>query len=600
MNQNRQYGSVLPSFKIPAINFKEKKLIYPPLFSLVVVIALNAYLFSFNHKIYPGVKVASISLSGLTPEASYLLLEQASQGLNTLTLDNGQKIPLTDLGIEYDLKATVDEAYLRGREDNPLLSLRNNFLNLTTGVDLPVVLKVDQIKLDQALKTLAKSIDQPATDASITLNKGVIAVSSSHEGMVLDQTWVKNQILESLRHLQKNNIVLIKRKVEPKVTEAQAQKAKTETEQILSAPVKVKFNDKTWVIQNDQALKLLSFEATSSATPQGSSPYELKVSISSEGIASFVSNLAKEINQPGTDARIEYTNGQITSLVPEQEGRQVDLIEARRRIEVALRSNNKLVDLPVSVTKPAVTLAVINNLGIRDLLGSGKSRFAGSGADRIYNLSLSSQKLHGVLVPSGETFSMYKAVGDVESYTGYREAYIIIDGQTKVGVGGGVCQVSTTLFRAILNAGLPIEERHPHAYRVGYYEQDNPAGIDASVYFPTSDFKFKNDTAGYVLIQRKLDLATSTLTFEIYGQSDGRKATISRPIVSNFVKPPAPAYREDATLAKGTTKQIDFEAWGANSIFERTITKADGTSTSEKFYTHYQPWQAVYLLGTKE
>src|SRR5205085_743367 len=129
----------------------------------------------------------------------------------------------------------------------------------------------------------------------------------------------------------------------------------------------------------------------------------------------------------------------------------------------------------------------------------------------------------GVLIAPGQVFSFSKAIGEVSSFTGYKQAYVIENGKTVLGDGGGVCQVSTTLFRAALNAGLPIVERHPHAYRVQYYEEDSGPGIDAAVYVPSVDLKFKNDTGHHILIQAYADVENLRLTFDLYGANDGRE-----------------------------------------------------------------------------
>ena len=239
-------------------------------------------------------------------------------------------------------------------------------------------------------------------------------------------------------------------------------------------------------------------------------------------------------------------------------------------------------------------------MGIKELIGVGTSLFQHSIESRIYNVNLAASRINGILVAPGEVFSFAKAVGDVSSLTGYKQAYIIENGKTVLGDGGGVCQVSTTLFRAALNSGLPIAERHPHAYRVQYYEQDSPPGIDATVYVPSIDLKFKNDTEHHILIQSIVDLNELRLTFMIYGTNDGRISEIGTPVITSQSPAPEPKYQDDPTLPKGVVKQVDFAAAGANVYFTRTVTKDGEVIISDKFSSNYRPWQAVYLRGTKE
>ena len=206
--------------------------------------------------------------------------------------------------------------------------------------------------------------------------------------------------------------------------------------------------------------------------------------------------------------------------------------------------------------------------------------------------------MNGTLVAPGEEFSFVKSVGDITRTTGYQTAYIISQGRTVLGDGGGVCQVSTTTFRASLDAGLPITERKAHSYRVGYYEQDSPPGIDATVFYPTADLKFLNDTGNYILIQEEVDTKKMSMKVSIYGTSDGRKSSVSKPRISNQSSPPASMYVDDPTLPAGTTKQIDWSAFGAKVAFDYKVER-NGESIYEKtFVSNYQPWQAVYLRGT--
>jgi vancomycin resistance protein YoaR len=188
----------------------------------------------------------------------------------------------------------------------------------------------------------------------------------------------------------------------------------------------------------------------------------------------------------------------------------------------------------------------------------------------------------------------------VSANTGYQQAYIIQNGRTVLGDGGGVCQVSTTLFRAALNTGLPIVERTAHAYRVGYYEQDSAAGLDATVYSPTVDLKIKNDTPGYILIQTIVDPDSMHLTFNLYGKKDGRVAEVSKPIVYDQTPAPPPRNEDDPTMKKGTTKQVDFAAAGAKAKFSYKVTRSGATLIAQDFYSSYRPWQAVYLVGTAD
>ena len=316
--------------------------------------------------------------------------------------------------------------------------------------------------------------------------------------------------------------------------------------------------------------------------------------------------LVEKVEKDPVNAVFKFETGRVKEFTPSENGRKVDDEELDKIIRekiVNLISNTKhqtiKINIPIKTIEPEITTEKANDLGIKELIGVGRSRFGHSIPSRIYNVNLASSRISGVLVAPGETFSFDKTLGDISSFTGYKQAYIISGGRTILGDGGGVCQVSTTFFRAVLNAGLPIVERHAHAYRVGYYEQDSPPGIDATIYVPTVDFKFKNDTEHYILIQREIDLKNLTLAFYLYGTKDGREVTITKPVILSQSPPPEPLYQDDPNLPVGEIQQIDYAAWGAKVYFTRTVKQNGKTIIDEKFSSNYQPWRAVYLKGTK-
>jgi vancomycin resistance protein YoaR len=199
---------------------------------------------------------------------------------------------------------------------------------------------------------------------------------------------------------------------------------------------------------------------------------------------------------------------------------------------------------------------------------------------------------------------MGETMGDVSLESGFAEALIIYGGRTIKGVGGGVCQVSTTLFRGVFNAGFPIVERNPHAYRVSYYEMiasgavdSNLAGLDATVYFPLVDFKFKNDSPYWILMETYVNESGRSLTWKFYSTKDGRSVTWETTGPTNVVPAPPPLYEENPELKKNQMKQIDYAANGADITVTRTVMKDGAVYFQDQITTHYQPWQAVCEYG---
>lgn len=299
--------------------------------------------------------------------------------------------------------------------------------------------------------------------------------------------------------------------------------------------------------------------------------------------------------------------GKVTSFRPSSDGQEVDtktainkLISLIPQILNQNKTQNIIIVVPLKIVKPKISTNDANKFGIKELIGSGTSLFHHSIPGRIYNINLGSGKLNGVLIKPDEIFSFDNTIGDISEETGYKKAYTIQNGRTVLGDGGGVCQISTTLFRAVLNAGLPILERHAHAYRVSYYEAEDPPGFDATVFAPYVDFKFKNDTGNYILVQTIIDPVAQRLSFFLYGTYDGRIVNISKPTVSKLIPPPPDEYQDDPTLPKGTIQQVDFAAYGAHASFTREVTRDGKVLLADNFLSDYQPWQAIFLRGTKE
>ncbi len=322
-------------------------------------------------------------------------------------------------------------------------------------------------------------------------------------------------------------------------------------------------------------------------------------------IDSTLNEIASQVDVPATDALFQFQNGRVSSFRPSADGRSLNKDEATTRLSQAFTAaaatgqQRITILMPIDMVKPAVATDQVNTFGVKELIGTGYSEFAGSIAGRIHNVALAAGRLNGILIKPGETFSFNDAVGDISAATGYQSAYIIKNGRTVLGDGGGVCQVSTTLFRAALSAGLPIVERHAHDYRVHYYEEAGfKPGLDATVYGPTYDLKFINDTATYILIQARTDVTNLSLTFDLYGTGDGRTAQILNQKLWGVTQPPPDLYQDDPTLAKGEVKQVDFSAWGAKASFDYLVTRGAQVLQNTTFVSNYRPWQAVFLKGT--
>ncbi len=335
--------------------------------------------------------------------------------------------------------------------------------------------------------------------------------------------------------------------------------------------------------------------------------YPASYTFSEEKLQKALGEVDEKIYIEPKNALFSVEGNRVTAFQESSDGRAIEygkLSEQIKSVLPQMTQNTNEDDysfvVPIITTEPEVTTEEANDLGIVEVVGQGKSYFQGSILNRIHNVSLAASRVNGILVAPGETFSFNKNLGDVSRYTGYKEAYVISGGRTVLGDGGGVCQVSTTLFRAVLNSGLPIAERHAHSYRVGYYEQNSPLGMDATVFVPSVDFQFVNDTGHYILIQSFVDPTEQSLTFTIYGKGDGRKVEVSEPVITSTSPAPETLYEDDPNLPKGTEQQVDFAAPGATVVFSRKVTKDGKLEIDEDFRSVYSPWRAVIKRGTKE
>lgn len=321
------------------------------------------------------------------------------------------------------------------------------------------------------------------------------------------------------------------------------------------------------------------------------------------------------IETPPIEPVLTYdpTTLKVTTFTPPREGRTIDMpaLEAKMNEhittvtqqseltpvekKVAKQTN---ISIPLKLAPPQNSLGSLNSLGITERIGFGESYYAHSIPNRIHNVAITTERINTVIVRPGEEFSFNKTVGDVSAATGYRSAYVIKNGQTSLGDGGGVCQVSTTLFRSVLNAGLTVTKRLPHSYRVSYYELDSKPGVDATVYSGETDFRFINDTDHHILVHAQADSKKLYMYVELYGTSDGRSAEIVDHKTWNYRAPLATQYISDPTLPPGKLVQVDWSAAGIDASFKNVIKNKDGTIIREDTYvSKYRPWAAKYLKG---
>ncbi|WP_457637332.1 VanW family protein [Oceanithermus sp.] len=277
----------------------------------------------------------------------------------------------------------------------------------------------------------------------------------------------------------------------------------------------------------------------------------------------------------------------------QRRGYEMQVEEAVRLYREALRLGKTQFVIPVKVIEPSPSVVEWANRGVVALIGEGVSNFWGSSRSRVRNIYTGAAKLNGAWIPKGSVFSFNQAIGPIDEEHGFLESLVILGDATEKGVGGGICQVSTTTFRAAFFSGLPILERHPHSYQLHYYR---PLGLDATVYQPWRDLKFKNDTPGDILIQTQI--RGTRLYVRFFGTPD-RQVSWSGPVLKDRKPPLEPREIVDETLEPGTRKQIDWAAEGVTATITRHVEYDDGRELNDVFVSTYRPWGDVYLVGPK-
>jgi vancomycin resistance protein YoaR len=575
------------------------RILFVPLFLFLVFLSICfGFFFFYSGRIYPNVFVSSVNVGSLTiPTASSALSTSLSQASTLSITVTGKEpttfsLPLSLISLRYAADASSYSAYMVGRDQSLFKNISTVLTLFFTPRILPYSYTFDESALDSFLSDIAGNVSTDAVSPSVRLDHGTVSVTRGSLGTTINTGQLKLAILHAFSRGNFSSLST------PLLTEGTVL---SDSEiSLLESRAKLLEGKHLTLTLGDTSLDLPDTELVSFLTPNG---------FSTEAIASKISLLSTTYNQEPQEPVLTLTDAtsgslpRVSSFTPGHHGITIQEELLTKRLSdglVSLLTSNTIspIEIPTTDTPPRLNISDVNSFGIRDLLGVGTSKFKGSIPSRVHNVSLASSRINGILIPPGETFSFNAALGDISKYTGYKEAYIIQDGKTVLGDGGGVCQVSTTLFRAVLQAGLPIVERRGHSYRVGYYEQDTPAGIDATVFSPTTDFKFLNDTGSYLLLQTLVDTKAMTAEFRLYGTSDGRKATITKPVIYDQTPPPEDLYIDDPTLHAGTIKQIDYKAWGAKSKFDYTVERNGEIIYQKTFLTVYKPWQAKFLRGT--
>lgn len=386
----------------------------------------------------------------------------------------------------------------------------------------------------------------------------------------------------------------------PSVKAADLERNKAAILSVFPKSIKL-FSGKTaWKADFEKHPEWLIFDAKPYEVAVGQLPFTIQWD--SLSFSQFIQDaVSKTLEQAPEDVKISKDRGGETAGLITFEGRGIDGVRIEketllRLANLAIANQEKEVEIPLAQVAPKVEIdPELQDIGIRELISVGHTKFAGSPANRMHNIGIGMSRFNGVLIPQGETFSFNKNLGPVDETTGYKKELVIKPEGTIPEFGGGLCQVSTTMYRAAMYAGMPIAERAPHSYAVTYYSQIGGHGLDATIYPPSRDLRFTNDTPGSVLMQAYVDGADAY--FKFYGTSDGRTVVLDGPYISNRKEAPKEAVTVvDPKLKIGEKKQVEKAHPGFDALWYRNITRGDKIK-KEEIISRYRAVPDKFLIG---
>ncbi len=559
----------------------------------------------YEGKIFPGVSMLGVRLDGLSKDEARKQVQTAvDTGLakgflfeykgKTVTIDATLAAIEQDASrdlLDFDLDTALGQAYSYGHDG----SWQRKFLSqmrlrvYPAVVEVPVT--VDRAGLADSLNGMFKAELITPKDAQFVMTAGTKEaprpqVQSEQSGTVLEIDAAVAQLQVEAAKLAFAPIALKSHEVKPKVLATDLQPLVAQAEKILAQPMLTfTYEQRKLVIPTSTLAQWITATGTGSA---------VTVKLDAEAFEASIRGMAPDLEKEAKTGSLEVKDGKVVSFVGGTEGVHVDGAATLAAVESGW---------PASSTFPLVTKKVAaaligedpERIGIKELIGVGRSNFSGSPTNRRRNIAHGAELVNGTVIQPGEEFSMIKTLGPIDGEHKWLTELVIKGNETKPEYGGGLCQVGTTAFRAALNSGLPIVERRNHSYRVRYYE---PAGTDATIYDPKPDFRFLNDTQHPILIHT--EVKGDEAVFEFWGTKDGRKVEQSVSRVFNIVAPPAKKLVESLSLAPGKTKCTETAHAGADAEFDYAVTYASGEVKKETFHSHYRPWQAVCLVGVEK
>lgn len=525
--------------------------------SIIVLGGVNLSRFFFADRVVPGVHLGTLPIGSVSftdvpqillayEEAlSHMGVELSLRGVNVT-------IELGGLGMFLDKAATYEQ--LRARRASRGSSVVRPYI------------KLNEQKARKAIEEAFRGVLALPRNAIVVLSPaGNLEVIKGMSGEHIDLLTLEQDLRLAVSYGQLSPLVLIPVAIPPAVMENEVYRARSFAEILLAKGFELTNGHNKHFIHPDVVKSLITFI-------EDDDPYQtgnriLGVAFDRDRLKEYLHSIVSpEIDEQAQNARFDVESDEtgttrVAQFALPTEGRSLDIEESAERIRASLRMNRHEAHLAVVTTKPNIEdLEQIQSHGIDSLLATGISDFAGSPKNRINNIQVGARRFHGLLVAPGEEFSFNKFLGSVSAEAGFKPELVIKHDKTIAEFGGGLCQVSTTAFRAAVQSGMNITQRRNHSYAVAYYGKP---GFDATIYPPYTDFRFLNNTKSYILIQTKI--VGTHLTFEFWGADDGRTVEVDGP---------HPYNRQDSGAVK--------------SLLRQKVTRDGSVIIDDTFYSSYK------------
>ncbi|MCA9886862.1 MAG: VanW family protein [Anaerolineae bacterium] len=570
--------------------------------------AVMAFLSQHSDRMYPGVHVGGISVGGMSQAEAATAIEDAFlYGDETIFTfrdgDNAWQYSAAQLGVGLDVESTVEQAFAVGHTQNAVNDLMQAANAWFAGVSIAPIITYDQNMALSALDTISDEINQGLQTPSLAINGTEVLVHEGQAGRVMDINTTLATLENDLVALQNGGEVPVAiMEASPDATSLSA--AADQIRTAMSGPITLTAVDEQgnslgpWTISVDQIASLLVVEQI--VNDDGTTTYSVNIDMGA--FEASLESLAPGLITASKNGRFHFdpVSRTLEVIQPSASGRELNVEQTLTRLQAAVfEPDQRVVPMAFNFTLPSfhnqVTAA---ELGITELVAESTTYFYGSSQNRRTNIAVTSSRLDGVIIAPGQEFSFNGLIGEISEENGFVEGKVIFGGRTTSGIGGGVCQVSTTAFRAAFTGGFAITERNSHGYRVGYYEQNNqPPGLDAAIWQPERDFRFQNNTPYHILIETSIFPDQNALQFRFYS-TRYFQVELEDPIVKN-IEPALPTlYEVNSDLQAGQAVQVDYSAEGADVTVYRRVYGLDGELMMEDYaYTHYLPWAAIFEVA---